>query len=81
MTEQPLNTDPDRARLEMNARGHRHDPEMERLADLFHTDRAAWNQLPTHLQSIATSYADMREHYRAAVAAGVITEQETPNAH
>jgi hypothetical protein len=72
-----------RARLELNARGHRHDPALERAADLFHTDRAAWNRLPQSVRSASSVYADLRQHHRDAVEAGVITPRpshETPPA-
>lgn len=63
------------ARLELNARGHHYDEGMERVADLIDTDRAAFLALPARVQSAASVYHDFREHHRAAVAAGVITEE------
>jgi hypothetical protein len=65
-----------RARLELNARGHRPDPALERAADLFHTDRAAWNRLPLSVRSASSVYADLRQHHRDAVEAGVITPDD-----
>lgn len=67
------------ARLLINARGFTYDAGLDRAADLFETDRAAWNALPQRVQSIATSYRDMREHYRAAVGAGVIPDDQSAN--
>jgi hypothetical protein len=60
------------ARLELNARGHAHNPDLERVADMFHTDRAAWERLSPHTKSAGQVYAEMREHHRRAVQAGVI---------
>ncbi len=66
------NYDFERSRLEMNARFFQPDPQLDRAADLFHTDRAAWDKLPAQLRSQSSIYADFREYYRAAVKAGVI---------
>jgi hypothetical protein len=75
-------TDPDskRGKLELNARGHRHDPVLERAVDLFHSDRAAWDRLPASIRSQSDIYRDMRQHHRDAVAAGVITDDRGPTA-
>lgn len=75
-------TDPDSrlAKLELNARGHRHDPQLERFADLFHTDRAAYDRLPRAIKSQLDIYSDMRDHYRRAVEAGAITDDRGPSA-
>lgn len=77
----PLSRDDDRnARLEINARHFRYDPVLDRAADLFHTDRAAWNRLPRSVKSQTDIYADFRQQYRDAVAAGVITDDRGPDA-
>lgn len=68
------------ARLEMNASSYRPDPELERIADLFTADREAWNRLPNAITSAASVQADMRDHYRRAVAAGAITDDRGPSA-
>lgn len=68
------------ARLERNAAGHRHDPVLERAADLFHSDRAAWDRLPASIRSASAVYGDLRDHHRRAVAAGVITDDRGPSA-
>lgn len=73
------NLDSHAASLELNARGHHHNPDLEHAADLMASDRAAFMRLPSSVQSQAATYYDMREHHRAAVAAGVI--KDTPNAN
>ncbi len=68
----------DAARLELNARGHRHDPGMDRVADLLDGGHyAEWSKLPPAVLSEATAYADLRANYRAAVAAGVIADDRS----
>lgn len=69
-----IDLDSDKARLVMNARPHRFDPQLERALELFHADRAAFDRLPQQLQSQAGVYADFRRHYRAAVEAGAIPD-------
>ena len=64
------------ASLEINARLHRFDPMLDAAADLFHTDREAWRRLPRQVQSESSVYADLREHHRRAVRAGVIPNRE-----
>ncbi len=67
------------ARLEMNARGHRYDPGMERIADLMDAgDYAAWSALPPAVVSQASMYRDFRAQYRRAVDAGAIADTQTP---
>jgi len=76
-----MDLDSAKAKLEMNARGHRHDPQLERALELFHADRAAFDRLPGQLQSQVGIYADFRDQYRAAVEAGVIPDDRgTPAA-
>ncbi len=60
------------ARLERNARHYQPDPQLDRVVELFHTDRAAWNALPAQLRSQTGIYADFKEAYLAAVRAGVV---------
>ncbi len=66
----------DPGRLELNARGYKFDPVLDRAADLFDSDLEAWKQLPVHVQDLAGIYADLREHHRRAVHAGVIEEDQ-----
>ncbi len=68
------------ARLERNARHFQPDPQLDRAADLFHQDRAAWDTLPAQLRSLSSIYADFREDYRAAVRAGVVPADRGPAA-
>ncbi len=66
-------------RLEMNARSHRYDPGLDRIANLMDAgDYAAWSVLPPAAVSQASVYRDFRAQYRAAVEAGVITDTQTP---
>lgn len=68
------------ARLEINAQSFRYDPVLDRAADLFHTDRAAFNRLPVAVKAEADIYADLRQCYRDAVAAGVVPADRGPAA-
>jgi len=74
---EPMELDNGKARLVMNARAHRHDAQLERALELFHTDRAAYDRLPRQLQSEAGVYVDLRDHYRAAVEAGAIPDDRS----
>lgn len=66
-------------RLEMNARGHRYDPGLDRIADLMDAgDYAAWSALPPAVVSEASMYRDFRAQYRRAVTAGAIADTQTP---
>ena len=68
----PLSDDQNNAaRLEVNARAHRHDPVLERACELFDTDRAAFDRLPLSVKSQADIYRDFRQYHRDAEAAGV----------
>ena len=63
----------DRARLELAVpRGFRIDPDLERVCELWDTDRAAFHALPHALKAQHDVYRDFRESHRRAVAAGVI---------
>lgn len=68
----------DHIKLEANARSFTFDPVLDRAADLFHTDREAWNRLPRTIQSLSDVYADLRRYYRDAVYAGVIADDRSP---
>ncbi len=70
----------DRARLEVNARHHRHDPILERACDLFDTDRAAFDRLPASVKARADIYRDFRQYRRDAIAAGVHVPDLGPDA-
>ena len=67
-------------RLEANARAFRVDPQLEPIADLFHADRDRYDRLPHSIKSQLDIYNDLRDHYRAAVAAGVIPDDRGPSA-
>lgn len=69
-----------RARLEMNARGHKYDAQLERVCELWDTDRAAFDRLPQVLKAQHDIYRDFRDSYRRAVDAGVITDDRGPDA-
>lgn len=69
MTDRP---DTRAAVLELNARHHRHDPQLEEALRLFAEDRPAFERLPNQLKSQVGIYADFRQSYRDAVKAGVI---------
>ncbi len=76
-------TEPDwsrNARLEINAKHHKHDARYERVLELFETDRAAYDRLPGQLKAEAGIYADFRSSYRDAVKAGVIPDDRGPSA-
>lgn len=75
MTE-PL--DSQRARLELNARGHHFDEHLDRCADLIDTDYQAFTRLPVVVQDRASLYRDFRQHYRDAVSAGAIADDRGP---
>ncbi len=62
------------ARMALNAKGHRHDATLDRLADELEADPTAWQRLPRGVLSTVELYRDMRGHHRRAVAAGVITD-------
>jgi hypothetical protein len=64
----------DAARLESNARHHRHDAVLELACELWDTDRAAFDRLPASIKSQADVYRDLRQYHRDAIAAGVITD-------
>ena len=70
----------EKARLAMNARSYRHDPQLEHALELFHTDRDRFDRLPGQLKSQVGIYADFRDQYRAAVEAGVIPDDRGPSA-
>ncbi len=76
MTEPPIDTQA--ARLELNARGHRFDAGLDRVADLMDAgDYAAWSTLPPAAVSQASVYRDFRAQYRAAVKAGAIPDDRS----
>jgi len=58
------------ARLELNARGYRPDKTLDAAADLIENDMTAWMKLPLVVQDRSSVHKDMRDHYRAFVAAG-----------
>ena len=76
MTELPL--DANLARLELNAKGYRPDPLLDRVADLIDAgDHEALAKLPAKALDLGSIHRDFRDQYRAAVAAGAITDRYT----
>ncbi len=67
-------------RLEANARAFQVDPQLEPIADLFHTDRDRYDRLPPSIKSQLDVYSDLRDSYRRAVAAGVVPDDRGPSA-
>jgi len=69
-------TTPDNAAasLELNARGYRFDPILDAAADKLEQGREAWADMPAPLLRQATVHKDLRDHYRAAVKAGVVPD-------
>ncbi len=63
-------------RLARNAELYRYDATLEKAADLFDTDVAAWQALPVIVQDRSGMYRDARDAYRRAVAAGAIKEEQ-----
>lgn len=70
----------EKAKLEMNARPFRHDPQLERALELFYEDRAAFDRLPGQIKNQIGIYSDFRDSYRAAVEAGAIPDDRGPTA-
>lgn len=62
----------------MNARHYQPDAQLDRVVELFHADRAAWDRLPADLRSQTGVYLDFKESYSAAVRAGVIPADRGP---
>ncbi len=71
--------DSQRARLEMAARLYRHDPLLEKWADMFTTDVEAWQKLSVLQQDRSGQYIDARAAYRRAVEAGAIEDDRGPS--
>lgn len=61
-------------RLIVNSGMYRPDPALDHAADLFDADPQAWSRLPVKLQDLSGIHRDMRNQYRAAVAAGLIPD-------
>ena len=70
-----------KARLELNARGHRYDPVLDPIADeMDRGDVEAWRRHHPQLVDRASVYRDFRRNYRAAVEAGAIADNRRPPA-
>ncbi len=69
------------ARLELNARGYRYDPNLDPIADLIEQGPAAWAHVHPLLLDHASMHKDFRDHYRRAVAAGVIPDDRNAATH
>ncbi|MDP9427574.1 MAG: hypothetical protein M3Q47_01235 [Actinomycetota bacterium] len=78
MTE-PLNSF-EAGRLAANARLYRPDPRLDEAADLFETDRQAWDRLPARTRDLSVIHLDLRNVYRAAVRARLIPDDRGPAA-
>lgn len=76
-TEPPLNSR--LGRLELNARGHRHDPQMEEAARLWREDRDHFDRLSPSIKSQMSVYIDLKRHYDDAVRAGAVPDDRGPN--
>lgn len=79
----PPEPDDAAARLELNARGYSYHAGLEQLADLRDSDPAEFQRRVGHVTEAlgrVEVYADMRESYRRAVAAGVIPDDRGPRA-
>jgi hypothetical protein len=70
--------DSDMALLELKARHYQPDPNLDRAAELFATDRAAFNALPNELRSRFDLHQDFKAAYVAAVKAGAIKADRGP---
>jgi len=79
MTAEQLD-DNQRGRMQLNARGFRYDPQMEEAARLWREDRDRFDRLGAAIQSQLGVYLDLRDHYDAAVSAGVIADDRGPTA-
>jgi len=66
--------DSNMAKLELNARGYRYDPNLDPIADLLEQGHAAWKDVPPRLLGVASIHKDFRDQYRRAVAAGAIAD-------
>lgn len=67
--------------LAANARAYRYHADLDRLADLRENDLDEFlRRTPGSVLSQVEIYADMRDHHRRAVAAGVIPDDRGPNA-
>ncbi len=64
-------------RLAANARLYKYDAVLDRAADLYESDPAAWQQLPAVLKDHSSIQLDLRRYYRAAVEAGVVPEGQS----
>lgn len=74
-----VNIDSDAVRLEANARHHKFDPHLDRVADLLDGPPEGWTHLHPKLIDAASIYRDFRASYRAAVAASAIPDDRGPN--
>lgn len=68
------------ARLAANARMYRPDAVLDRAADLYRADRAAWEKLPARVRDESLIHLDMRDIYRGAVAAHLVPDDRGPAA-
>ncbi len=68
------------AKLEINARHHKYDARLDKIADAIESgDVEAWQKLPARLIGEADVYATFRRAYVAAVEAGVIPDDRGPS--
>lgn len=67
-------------KLELAARHYQYDETLEKAADLYDSDPAAWQRLPVILQDRSGLYRDFRAAYYRAVAAGAVANDRGPTA-
>ena len=66
--------------LAANARMYRPDTTLDRLADLYESNRPEWDRMPARLRDLSILHKDMRDTYRSAVAAGLVPDDRGPSA-
>ncbi len=73
--------DSNAARLEVNARHYQPDKVLDGIADLIEQGPAAWRDVHPKLLSLGAVHKDIRDQYKAAVAAGVVPDDRNPETY